>query len=107
MTFSPDRQGQHVTPIRRNTSPVQKAARLTLTSPCKYGDELLKRAKRSTFDETGTFGQLNGQTDRALGQQRKATAISAAQSATGLVSLSGSGGINTQTIWCSPRSPCT
>lgn len=49
MTFSADRWGLHVTPIRESALLFGKLLEQYPTLPCKFGDELLKRAKPSTL----------------------------------------------------------
>lgn len=58
--------------------PALKAGRLALTSPLQIRGRIIEKGKAEHLDQAGTFGRLDGQTDTAAGQQRKAIAISAA-----------------------------
>lgn len=90
MTFSPDTKGQRVAPIRRNTSPCTESCEISLNFALQIRGWIIEKGKAEHLDQAGTFGRLDGQTDIAAGQRRKAIAISAAHGVTGSASPPGS-----------------
>lgn len=104
MTFSADRWGLHVTPIRRNTPLYGRLLDKPRLLPANLGMNYWK-GQAEHLDEAGTFGWLNGQTDTAWGKRKKATAISAAQSVAGSVALSESWALSRNLVCFHPALP--